>query len=337
MANSQFTVYSSSDPGNGSDQPGLITGQAGDLIRVLDKVLINGYTGKTAAGWTKPVATSSNASTYKNSGSGMTLHVQDNGPNVTSTFKEAWLTGWENCTAVSSTVGTGNGQFPTPAQLLTSGHVVCRKSTTADSTGRSWTIFADAYTFYMFILTGDTANNYLACGFGDFFSLKNASDNYRCFIMGRGAENTGAASLSSDFDTIQTFGSSTSTEIGLWCPRSFGGGSANSIQLLRCGDATKTGVGSGGSGLAAVGTLQTPNGPDNAYYIAPMSVVELSVLCQRGRFRGAYHVCHALASFADGQQFQGAGDYAGKTFQIVKQGLNAGMWAVEISNTVETN
>jgi len=266
----------------------------------------------------------------------MTLHVQDNGPNVTSTFKEAWLTGWESCTAVSSTVGTGNGQFPTPAQLLTTGHVVARKSTTADGTGRSWTIFADAYTFYMFILTGDTAGNYLACAFGDFFALKGSSDAYRCHLMGRGTENSGAALINSDWDNIVSFGVTTSNN-GLWCPRSFGGGSANSIQIERMGDIGKTNVGSGGANVPAAGLLQTPNGPDNSFYLAPMWVGELTATCMRGRYRGVYHVCHPIASFADGQTFQGSGDYAGKTFQIVKQGLSAGYWAIETSNTVETN
>src|SRR6185369_17757627 len=104
----QFTIYSSSDPGNGSDQPGLLTGQAGDLLRVLDKVLVNGYTGKAAAGWTKPFVNATNSGCYKQgAGSLFALHIQDNGANVTSTFKEAWATGWETITATSATVGTG--------------------------------------------------------------------------------------------------------------------------------------------------------------------------------------------------------------------------------------
>jgi hypothetical protein len=53
--------------------------------------------------------------------------------------------------------------------------------------------------------------------------------------------------------------------------------------------------------------------------------------------RGMYHLCHPITSFADGQVFSGANEYAGKTFQIIKQGPNAGMWVIETSNTVETN
>ena len=60
----QFTIYSSSDAG--ADAPGPIAGVAGDLIRVLDKILVTGYTGKSAAGWSHPVATSGNIASYKN-------------------------------------------------------------------------------------------------------------------------------------------------------------------------------------------------------------------------------------------------------------------------------
>ena len=53
--------------------------------------------------------------------------------------------------------------------------------------------------------------------------------------------------------------------------------------------------------------------------------------------RGFYHLCHAIAGFSDGQTFSGSGDYAGKTFQVVKQSANNGLYCIEISNTVETN
>jgi hypothetical protein len=121
---SQFTKYSYLDPSG----PGVLFGAVGEVIRVLDACLINGYTGKAAAGWTKPFSNSSNMGCYKqNGGAGMTLFVNDNGPNVTSTGKEAWVVGWESMTAVSSPVGTGYGQFPLPGQQLTTGHGVIRK------------------------------------------------------------------------------------------------------------------------------------------------------------------------------------------------------------------
>ena len=138
-----LNIYSSATGGAGN--PGLLTGQVGDLLRVLDKVLVNGWTGVAAAGWTKPIANSGNIGCYQQgAGAGFGVVVNDNGPNVTSTFKEAWATGWESIAGIGAPVGSGGGQFPVPAQLLTTGHVVWRKSTTADGTGRAWICFADA-------------------------------------------------------------------------------------------------------------------------------------------------------------------------------------------------
>jgi len=336
MSASTFTVYTSSDPGNGSDQPGLLTGQAGDLLRVLDKVLVNGYTGKAAAGWSKPFANATNSGCYKQgAGALCALHIQDNGANVTSTFKEAWATGWETITATSATVGTGTGQFPTPAQLLTTGHVVIRKSNTADGTGRPWIIFADSTTFYLFVLSGEAASTYNAFYFGDIFAMKGSGDAYRCIIHGNGVENSGAAATGQTVDQIFTFGATVASQIGAYMPRSFGGG-GTSLQVQKSGDYGKFNQGAG-TVCAMAGAVQSPNGPDNSFYMVPVQIWESVSFCIRGRLRGVYQVCHAVANFADGQTIQGSNDFAGKTFQIVNKGYNGGFWAIEISATVETN
>ena len=52
MPNSQFTIYTATDIGG----PGLLTGVTGSLINILNACLVNGYTSKSAAGWTKPFA-----------------------------------------------------------------------------------------------------------------------------------------------------------------------------------------------------------------------------------------------------------------------------------------
>src|SRR6267142_3788080 len=135
---SQFTQYSSLD----ASAP-VLSGSAGALLTVLDAILVNGYGSKSAAGWSKPIANAGSIGSYKN-GTGSTqlgLVINDNGANVTSTFKEAWATGWESVAGVGASVGSGTGQFPTPAQLLTTGHVVIRKSLTADATARNWVCF----------------------------------------------------------------------------------------------------------------------------------------------------------------------------------------------------
>jgi len=338
MSASQFTVYTSSDPGNGSDQPGLLTGQAGDLIRILDKCLVNGYTGKAAAGWTHPVATSGNIASYKQpTGAGLGFVLNDNGPNVTSTTSEAWATGWETVLGVGASVGSGNGQFPTPAQLLTTGHVVWRKSATANGTGRAWQLFADSTTFYLFIATTDLAGGYMFAGFGDFFSLKGSTDAYRCMLWGRTTENSAAAdTLGGDFDQMASFSVTAGNCLGSWAARSFGG-FGTSVSIGRMGDMGKTSTATTSSSITVVGNVQTPNGPDNSIYMAPLQVWEIPSKLIRGRFRGLYHVCHPVTSFTDGQTFQGSNDFAGKSFQIVSTGRSSGFIAIETSATVETN
>ena len=106
MSVSQFTKYTSSD----ASGPGVLTGAAGTLLALLDACLVNGYSGKTAAGWTKPFSNSSNSGCYQQgAGAGFGVVINDNGGNATSTYKEAWATGWQTITAVTAPVGTGSG------------------------------------------------------------------------------------------------------------------------------------------------------------------------------------------------------------------------------------
>jgi hypothetical protein len=263
---------------------------------------------------------------------------------VTSTYKEAWATGWEVLTAVSATVGTGSGQFPTAAQALTTGHLVIRKSVTADGTGRAWQLFADASTFYLFVSTGDAAGLYFGFWFGDVFSMKGNTDAYRCFIIGRAVENSAGSSNSAD--TMMGFHYVTVNLVGSFIARTIGGGGA-SILIGKHGDLAKLGGGYANSFFSINGLQQTPNGPDSSYYLSPIWVHEGQGLgvsgLVRGRLRGIYHICHPITSFSDGQTFAGANDFAGKTFQVVRgiSGYDSGTTpsgiAVEISATVETN
>lgn len=335
MSASLLAKYTSSD----ASGPGVLTGTAGALLTLLDACLVNGYSGHAAAGWTKPIANSGNIGCYKQgAGSGLNLVVNDN---TFLTAKEAIATGWESLASIAAPVGTGTGQFPTPAQSLTNGHVVYRKSNTADGTGRAWQLFADASTFYLFVVTGDSASNYMRCCFGDLFSFVGASDAYRCFIQGRDADNSfsDARNNRDDFMICPANGVPLTSSIGggWYMPRSFGGagisiGVSPLWQMAWAASLNTTNV-------YAVfnGAIQVPNGPDNSYYLSPIVVYEHAVAALRGRMRGLYAMGHSSASFADGQTFSGAGDYAGKSFQVIKGGMNGGYWVIETSATVETN
>lgn len=176
----------------------VLQGTVGSLIALLDACLVNGYGAKTAAGWTKAFsgvnkgAYRQNASGANNSASPMYLYVDDAAPGAGGA-REARLTGFETMTAITP---TGTGQFPTAAQsTIGVGAVVVRKSTTADTTARAWTLIANGQTLYLFTETGDTVTPYTcACMFifGDIKSYK-AADLYAVTIIGRMNENSGQA------------------------------------------------------------------------------------------------------------------------------------------------
>ena len=85
-----------------------------------------------------------------------------------------------------------------------------------------------------------------------------------------------------------------------------------------------------------VGTLPAPNPCDGSIYMRPLSIWEPGAGI-RGRLRGVYHIPSPANLFPDGCTFGGTNELSGKTFQIVSKGYNSGFWAIETSNTVETN
>lgn len=324
----QFNLYSSSDAAG----PGLLTGAAGTLIALLKACLVDGYAGHAAPApaWSQPVATAGNIGSFKTgAGSQMSFVLNDNGPNVTSTFKEAWVTGWESVAGVGAPVGTGSGQFPTPAQQLTTGHGVIRKSASADGTGRAWFLYADSYTAILFVAPGDTVGAYSGFYFGDIFSLKGATDTYRCALIAGASEN------SANTEPLSTLTQINAATLGHFMARTLGGG-GTSITIGKHGNGSIQ-----SSATVPDGLVQTPNSADNSYIFEPCWVHENSASIRRGRLRGLYWLCHPAASFTDGQTFSGAGDYAGKSFIILKamrsSASSTAMLIVETSATVEVN
>lgn len=337
MPTSQFTQYTSRDIGAPP-----ITGLTGSLISVLDFCLVSG------SGWIKSFDSSSVFGGYQQpSGSRLHLFVNDAGPNFAANGKEAWITGWETLTGLKATlggnltgsIGSGSGQFPTPAQALTDGKLVCRKSVAANSGSIPyWTVFADSYTMYAFFMTGDIAtySGYFSFWFGDIYSLAGTSDAYRCMIHGRNAVNT--ATQGSTVDNLDMLGDvsvNTSNGSGMYIARTaFGVGGSTTINKM--GDGSKY-SGTGGTMQPAEGNCSVPNPADNSFCIAPLTIWEHATLAIRGRVRGLWHWGHPHLSLADGEIISGSNSQTGKLFKKIGPGVNAGMWLVEISNTVETN
>lgn len=331
-----FQMYTSEDAAG----PGALTGQANSLILLLRAILVDGYGAIPAAGWSEPIAAAGNCAAFRpGAGTRFGLFVNDNGPNATSTYKEAWVTGWESVSGIAAPVGSGTGQFPTAAQLLTTGHGVVRKSASADAVGRHWVAFADPYTCYLFIASGDAVGTgtytygYTMMFFGDFYSVKSTDDDYRGMIVCRTTENTSG-------NNYEGFGSQVAAPTitaptGFYIARSYGG-AGGSLAASHQGDY--------GKNTAAVyaGVIQYPNGPDNSLYLSPIWIFEPTSGTVRGRFRGLYHVCHTVASFTDGQDITGAGDFAGKTFKVIRPIFSRvsntpSMVAVETSDTLDLN
>jgi hypothetical protein len=288
----------------------------------------------------------------------MTLFIHDGVPSGSTTggTREAWAVGWEYLlgytSSFSPTCGTGYGQFPLGSQTFTnvsvggvsggSGSLWWRKSATADITPRSWIAFVDVYTMHLFVATGDTAGVYSYYHFGDIFSLRLIPDNYKCLLRGRCA-NAAGSTARFDLGDFVSRANTTNFVFNDFMPRTAGGG-GSSIVVAKLGDMGKgspftatTPSGTGEVGMEMGGVIPFINPTDQTIYVSPIWIAETSNSSLRGRLRGIYHPSHATGNFTDGQVFAGTGEYAGKTFQVVKGGYNNGTWLLEISPTVETN
>jgi hypothetical protein len=306
-----------------------LTGQTGSLTAVLDAVLVNGFSGFTALGWTIGFTTTSKRAylqnqTGANNASGMYLYVDDTGPGA-GTFKEARACGFETMSAITP---TGTGQFPTSGQSAVGvGMLVIRKSATADATARYWTIVGNGQTIYLFIETGDLTAPFAAMPFmfGDFFSYK-TSDSYAVAIVGRTVENSTSPNvdwlhmlscvannnlvgvtgymmlntMSGHFVARSWTGVGGSVRVGKIIDMTKMGitqnsnASTNSIQGGWTSDGgTQTSVGSASVALGRStyqGSFPYPNGPDGACWISPIWINHSNSV--RGYFKGLWAPLH---------------------------------------------
>lgn len=283
------TIYKSSDSGAPT-----LDGQAGSLIAVLDACLVNGYGSKAAAGWTKPYS-GTNTAVYQPV-DGHPLDVNDNGAGA-GTTQEATVRGYESMTAVA----TGTNPFPTTAQQAAPG-IYIRKSTTATSTARGWVLIADGYTFHLFTLPADTTSAYQGFSYGRFYSFK-SGDAYRTMIFGKTVSGVNAGGLG--ISPASSAGTGTS---GLYAPRTHAA-TGTSIQM------SVNGIGS-----VITNPWPGPNSADGLVYISRWLLGE-SLVGVRGYVRGIYQMLTGN-SMSDGDTFTGSGDFAGRTFLVLKGAAN---------------
>jgi hypothetical protein len=306
------TIFRSSDAGAAT-----LNGNAGSLISVLDACLVTGL------GWSKAF-TGTNKAVYRApNGVRHYLDVDDSGPNGTALGRNAVVRGYEVATAV----GTGTGPFPTVAQAATPN---VTKSSTADGTARPWLLIGDDKTFYLFNNGTGTTPPSLATilwtggwGFGELLSVL-TGDIYRSSLI---AMSNTATATSDTNGVVSAIGSSVTTSVFTFMPRSYSG--------------------AGGSIWAAnmvhsASGMPYPNGPDGGLYVNASLVAERGNGTTpaaangnpgfRGRLRGANQTAHLTSAFADQDTFSGVGDFAGKTFMIVR-GPTAGNMPLAVETT----
>lgn len=328
---SQFTIYRSTD----TSAPAL-TGTAGSLIALLDACLVNGYGSQSAAGWTHAFTTTSNVAVYQpGTGTGRLLRVQDDA-SLTGGARDTIIRGYETMSSLS----VGTNPYPTTVQQANG--INWRKSSTADSTARTWVVIADSRTVYILVSnTGDTslgAGVYGMYMFGDFYSYL-GSDAFNSMIIGCIGTSASAENYTStgfyQGDIINAIMDSTLT--GHYLDRNSAGGGSSTLNSKK-GQSNLVGTSTGITTSALLGVLAFPNTSDGGLYLHPIWVMDsVSPDVIHGEMRGFYHQGHAVTNFGDQDTFSGAGSFSGRTFLMFKSTPSGGVYVFETSNTVNTN
>ena len=231
---------------------------------------------KAPLGWTSPY-TGTNAAVYRpGAGNQRYLQVIDNAATA-GLGKEAQIMGFETMSAYN----VGTNQFPTVAQLATG--LCARKSTTADTVQRAWTLYGDDKTLYLFMNDSGTVTSTNSIGFGDFLSYK-SGDVWNTFIAGGSAMNT----------------PNPVSGLMIGCALSMTAGSAG-FYVARAYPQTGTAISCnvmGPVGNAATigntGGIAYPNQCDSGLYVGPVMLMEPAGGTQtiRGRMRGMFGPIH---------------------------------------------
>ena len=296
------TVYRWDDP----DAPVLSNPSAGSLIGVLDACLVNGYTGKTGAGWTKAFS-GTNLAAYRQ-GAGSMCYLRVHG--VDSLTFKVRMRGYESMTDVN----TGTGEFPTTTQLANGAYAAIGTSTLAAN--KPWIVVADNKRFYLWVgasLTTavdiSTSTTWQALFFfGDIISFR-PGDTYCCQIMGSDSASNGT-------ERFGLAGALTSVIAGSFIARD-AAQAAGSVNNSKYYDYY------GGSSSATIGSSTCVAYPDPITGGINLSRINVSngatVKGIRGRLPGVFAPLNALPG-NNGDTFSGVGDLDGRTFILLDCG-----------------
>ena len=309
------TVYRWDDP----DAPVLSNPSTGSLIGVLDACLVNGYTGKTGAGWTKAFSGTNLAAYRQGAGSMCYLRVDDG----TGSFKVK-MRGYESMTDID----TGVNAFPTTAQLANGVYVALSTSVTAVQ--KSWIVLADNKRFYLWtgasVLTAASALSASTTWqglffFGDIVSFR-PGDAYCCQIAG-------SESASTATERFGIGGAISGVNAGCFIAR-------NAAQAVGAINNNRSFDYYGSNSSSTMGSSSCVAYPDPISGGINLSRVHVSngsaTVGVRGRMPGMFAPLNALPG-NNGDTFSGTGDLAGRTFIL----LDCGFWSTRCRVALETS
>ena len=311
------TVYRWDDPG----APVLSNPSAGSLIGVLDACLVDGYTGKTGAGWTKAFSGTNLAAYRQGAGSMCYLRVDDG----TGSFKVK-MRGYESMTDID----TGVNAFPTTTQLANGVYAAIGTSVTAAN--KPWIVLADNKRFYLWVgassltAAADISTSTTWQGlffFGDIISFK-PGDAYCCQIIGSDSASnaTERFAISAALSTVN---------VGSFIARNAAqvAGSVNNGRYIDYHGSSSSPVIGSSSGVAYPDPISGGINLGRVYVTNGAGTEGV-----RGRMPGLFAPLNALPG-NNGDTFSGTGDLAGRTFILLDcgSGITRGRAALETSDT----
>jgi hypothetical protein len=220
-------------------------------------------------------------------------------------------------------VDTGTNPFPTVAQKANG--LFVRKSATADTTVRSWKVFVDERTFYMFIQTGDIAGTYFGWAFGEIYSFK-TNDPGRTILIARPNEANTSGYAGDEPFAYAIVKPSNLSQPAHYLARAVGGGAgAKACGKIQAGlTSSKDLDNQVTEALPIIGYLDQPPTTSHRWKLASLRVIEddgSGNMVIRGRLRGLMQVCHhpayAQTILIDNAIFSGQGNLANRAFQTV--------------------
>lgn len=244
---------------------------------------------RSPVGYTK-VFTGTNKAVYRCNDLSSNRHylrILDDGGG-TGGAQEARVFAYETMTDVD----TGTNVFPTAAQS-TYGYL-WRKSSTTDTTPKTWIVISDGKFFYLMVQHANTtlsmtnSDTNFGGSFGDVISYK-PGDVWATMLTGNCVQNT----------TSSHQNGTMAAQASITAPSSFTSGS---IVLARNYTAVAGaqyvglyGTGLSGACLGATAAVSYPHAIDNGFYMAPVVITQGSPALLRGRLPGAYECMHGRA------------------------------------------